>query len=155
MTTHPEPALLRAAAGALIQDAAGRVLLVHPLERECWEIPGGVVERDESPPEAAERELLEELGLALRVGRLLVVDYVSPRDGHDGLLNFVFEGPQLNEEAEFVLPPEELDQACWVRPTELDNYLIPRMAARIRVSLEARHQKTAHYLNSGTTTDER
>jgi 8-oxo-dGTP diphosphatase len=111
------------------------------------------VEHGESPAEAAERELLEELGLALSVGRLLVVDYVSAQDGHDGLVNFVFEGPLLNDEAQFELPADELDQARCVYPTELEKYLIPRMAARVRASLDAVHRTTAHYLNAGHIVD--
>jgi ADP-ribose pyrophosphatase YjhB (NUDIX family) len=37
------------AAGALLFDEDGRILLVEPTYKPYWEIPGGVVEADESP----------------------------------------------------------------------------------------------------------
>ncbi len=43
----------RVAAGVLFRDAAGRVLLVKPTYKDGWEIPGGYVERGESPHAAA------------------------------------------------------------------------------------------------------
>ncbi len=53
----------RMSAGALFLDAAGRVLLVEPVYKRNWEIPGGVVELNESPRAACVREAGEELGL--------------------------------------------------------------------------------------------
>jgi ADP-ribose pyrophosphatase YjhB (NUDIX family) len=67
------------AAGVLFRDRANRVLLVEPSYKPNWEIPGGVVEADESPWAAASRELAEELGWDGPVGRLLVVDHVRPQ----------------------------------------------------------------------------
>jgi 8-oxo-dGTP pyrophosphatase MutT (NUDIX family) len=60
------------AAGILFRDSRGRVLLVEPSYKPNWEIPGGVVEADESPWAAATRELSEELGWDRPLGRLLV-----------------------------------------------------------------------------------
>jgi ADP-ribose pyrophosphatase YjhB (NUDIX family) len=57
------------AAGVVIRDADGRVLMVEPTYKDAWEIPGGVVEADESPRAACRRELHEELGLPLEPGR--------------------------------------------------------------------------------------
>ena len=64
----------RMGSGALIRDPAGRVLLVEPTYKATWEIPGGNVERDEAPRAACARELREELGLEIVLGRLLVVE---------------------------------------------------------------------------------
>src|SRR4051812_23503587 len=55
----------RVAADVLITDRVGRVLLVDPTYKEGWDIPGGMVEANEPPRVAAERELREELGLTL------------------------------------------------------------------------------------------
>lgn len=41
---------LRAAAGALLRDREGRVLVVHPVYKDEWDIPGGMIEAGESPP---------------------------------------------------------------------------------------------------------
>jgi hypothetical protein len=53
----------RMAAGALFRDGAGRPLLVDPVYKDTWDLPGGAVEAEESPHAACRREVAEELGL--------------------------------------------------------------------------------------------
>lgn len=60
------------AAGAVVRDAAGRFLLVRRArdpEAGRWTLPGGHVEAGESPASAAVREVAEETGLEVAVGR--------------------------------------------------------------------------------------
>jgi 8-oxo-dGTP pyrophosphatase MutT (NUDIX family) len=64
------------AAGVLLTDAAERVLIVEPVYKDYWEIPGGTVDANESPYAAACRELVEELGLS----RAEVAGLVLPAD---------------------------------------------------------------------------
>lgn len=71
----------RMAAAVLFTDPRGRLLLVEPTYKDYWEVPGGAVDADESPYDAAVREVKEELGLPVSPGRLLVVDWVPPRPG--------------------------------------------------------------------------
>ena len=68
-----------AAAVLVVQD--GNVLLVRRTNepfRGLWTLPAGFVNGGEDPAEAAERECMEETGLAVRVTR--VVDIVSGRE---------------------------------------------------------------------------
>ena len=59
--------------GCLLFDAAGRLLIVNPTYKDGWEIPGGVVEANESPLNGCVREIREELGIEWRPRGLLCV----------------------------------------------------------------------------------
>lgn len=56
-----------ATASAIVLDDTGRVLLVEHRKAGVWLYPGGHVEPDETPAEAAVREVAEETGLAVEV----------------------------------------------------------------------------------------
>ncbi len=45
----------------------GRWLMVDPVYREGWTLPGGLIDRGETPAEAIKRELVEELGVDVDV----------------------------------------------------------------------------------------
>ena len=72
----------RMASGALFFDDEGRVLLLEPTYKDYREIPGGYVEKGESPRQACIREVREELGISPPIGRLLAVDWApNPAEG--------------------------------------------------------------------------
>ena len=48
----------RMAAGALFRDEAGGVLLVNPVYKPTWDLPGGAVEAEESPGSCSPTENL-------------------------------------------------------------------------------------------------
>ncbi|MFC7548000.1 NUDIX domain-containing protein [Plantactinospora sp. GCM10030261] len=143
--TEPELAYIanvtrvRAAAGVIFRDQAGRVLLVHPTYKDVWEIPGGMVEADESPADACVREVREELGLSVRPGELLCVDWVPPSPPWDGGLMFIFDGGVLTDDqiAMMRLCPQELDRFEFVEPARLGEVLIPRLARRVAAAVAA------------------
>jgi ADP-ribose pyrophosphatase YjhB (NUDIX family) len=53
----------RMAATAFLRDERGRVLLVNPVYKQAWDLPGGAVEAEESPHAACRREVAGEPGL--------------------------------------------------------------------------------------------
>lgn len=59
----------RAAAGALVIQPDGRLLMVHERWRKEWSYPAGLVEPGESSLETCVRELGEEVNLHLNSGR--------------------------------------------------------------------------------------
>lgn len=60
---------------ALIETSDG-MLLVKPSYKKGWDLPGGIVESDESPVEGLRREIVEELGISAEIGGLRCVDYI-------------------------------------------------------------------------------
>ncbi|TDC52016.1 NUDIX hydrolase [Jiangella ureilytica] len=85
----------RVCADVLIRDAHDRVLLVDPIYKPGWDLPGGMAEANEPPHVTARREVHEELGIDLAIGPLLSVEWVAPHGPWDDLLAFVFDGGQL------------------------------------------------------------
>jgi 8-oxo-dGTP diphosphatase len=138
------------AAGVLFRDADERVLLVKPTYKKGWDIPGGYVEPGESPKQAAVREVAEELGISLPVGRLLVVDW-APQDGEGDKILFVFDGgtidPSLTEKAD--VQASEIAELRLAGPDELAGLLPDRLLRRIRGALATRDDA---YLEHGEPT---
>jgi 8-oxo-dGTP diphosphatase len=127
----------RVAAGALFLDDQGRVLLVRPTYKSTWDIPGGYVERGESPATACRRELDEELGIDRQPLQLLSVDWAPNSNEGDKLL-FIFDCGELGtDEARIELDTAELDQWKWVHLDQLDDYVLDRIARRIRSTTRA------------------
>jgi ADP-ribose pyrophosphatase YjhB (NUDIX family) len=62
---------------AVLDPATQRILLVRRADSGRWAVPGGYMEPGESVTEACAREVLEETGVRVRVGRLVAV-YTSP-----------------------------------------------------------------------------
>ncbi|MEU4212754.1 NUDIX domain-containing protein [Streptomyces sp. NPDC026206] len=56
-------------AGAVVRHD-GRVLAIRRADNGHWELPGGVLEIDETPEDGARREVLEETGIEVSVDRL-------------------------------------------------------------------------------------
>jgi len=78
-----------------------QVLLVHRTDCDIWNLPGGGMERGESPWQAAIREAREETGLDVVVNKLIGV-YSKPEQGDTVLLflcSVVSGELTLNDEA--------------------------------------------------------
>jgi 8-oxo-dGTP diphosphatase len=131
-------------AGALFFNAEGQLLLVKPTYKEGWEIPGGIVEADESPKQACVREIAEELGLRVEIGPLLVMDYKSRSGGRSDSLQFVFLGGSLTPDQvrAIRLPAGELTGYEFLAPEaalrELHTSLSLRVAGCLRAIAEGR-----------------
>lgn len=129
----------RMAAGALIRNAQGDLLIVKPTYRPDWLIPGGVVELHESPLQACQREVQEELGIQLPITRLLCLEYQPQVGQNTENLQFIFDGSTLTDAhiAQITLPAAELASFQLVPPTVAQKLLAPRLARRIAAILAA------------------
>lgn len=127
----------RVAAGALFLDEAGRLLIVKPTYKPLWNIPGGVIEENESPRQGCQREVREELGLEKALDRLLCVEYTPAVDKETEKLVFIFWGGVLTvaEIAAIRLPADELSEFRFLSVEEALALLPPDKAERVRHSL--------------------
>ncbi|MFI6472589.1 NUDIX domain-containing protein [Streptomyces sp. NPDC050516] len=143
----------RVAADVLLRDPAGRVLLVNPTYKPGWDLPGGMVEANEPPEDAAIRELSEELRFRPTLRGLLVVDWLAPHGPWDDQLAFVFDGGTLDEAVAAALRPrdEELSEVVFVAPDEVPRRVSDRMRRRFTAALDALATGLPRYLRDGRT----
>ncbi|WP_017537710.1 NUDIX domain-containing protein [Nocardiopsis halophila] len=144
---------VRGAATALLREApGGRVLLVDPVYRPGWGLPGGVVEEGESPLAACIRECAEELGLHPRLDTLVAVDWIPPHTtpNRRPALIHVFGGllpPRALDRLR--LPPDELAAAELLTPEQAADRLPADLARRTARALQAQDAGTTVYLEHG------
>jgi 8-oxo-dGTP diphosphatase len=100
-------------AGAVVHDAAGRLLLVRRGRepgRGRWSLPGGRCEPGETPAETAVREVREETGLEVVAGAL--VGRVE-RPGPGGVV-YLIEDVACTVVGGELAPGDDADDARWV-----------------------------------------
>ncbi len=100
-------------AHVFLTDDLGRVLVVRTTYLgPGWMLPGGRIERDETPHDGAARETQEETGLAVIVERLVLVDARRGRD-----VSFVYAGRVVGGE----MQPQfgEIAEVAWVDREEI------------------------------------
>jgi ADP-ribose pyrophosphatase YjhB (NUDIX family) len=130
----------RSGAGVLITDPEDRILLVEPSYKPQWEVPGGIVERGEDPRTACARECREEIGLDGITGRLLVVAHqTDPLPRGDSIM-FTYDGGVLHDTSVIRLQADELLSWQFVAADDLETRTTPRLASRMRASLQARRE---------------
>lgn len=129
---------------ATIFDSKGRVLLVehrfHP--QHPWGLPGGVIQADENPDDAAIREVREELGLNVQVVATISVQKSRLYRRH--LTVFVLAKPEVPALANDALDNDqlslELKQYQWCALDQLPGSVDPNVVAAIKAAWTIQHQ---------------
>jgi len=125
------------------------VLVVKPNYRPWWNVPGGVMEAGEPPHLCCVREVAEELGLELDLGRLLVVDWVPPTEVRKAWFGYVFDGGVLDDPSQIRLQPDELEAFEFISGPALRERLTANTADRVEMALAARASGGVAYLHDG------
>ncbi len=130
---HKQLPKKRMAAGVLLFDERDRLLLVKPSYRDYWLVPGGIVENNEPPWQAARRETLEEVGLELDQLRLVAMDWRSTDDRYDDSLHFLFDGGTLSadQQASIVCDGVEIIDHRFVSRDEAQKLLNSHLMRRV------------------------
>lgn len=144
----------RAIGQMLVRDPEGRVLLCHLTYKRDWDLPGGVVEVNESPQVATAREVQEELALDIAAGPLLLTDWLPPWSGWDDAVTLVFDGGVHDPEpllSRVVREEREIAGLSFCTLEEVDARCAPFTARRVRAALAALAGEGPGYAESGST----
>jgi mutator protein MutT len=113
--------------GAIIVDKQGRIFLARrgpraKNERGLWEFPGGSVEFGETLAQALQREIQEEYGVKISVGKLVdVADHILPQEHQHWvsptyLCEIISGKPHIRE-------PEKCTEIAWFYIDQVPNEL--------------------------------
>ncbi|SDT38765.1 NUDIX domain-containing protein [Microlunatus soli] len=129
-STMPRKRLI---AHVLMRDENGRILLCETKFKTDWELPGGIVEPNESPRLGAIREIGEELGIEREVGNLLAVDWMPPYLGWDDACELIFDGGTVTEAeiADYRLDPHEIAAVRLIDLADAEPHLTPLSFRRL------------------------
>ncbi len=125
-------------------------MLVVPIYKDDREIPGGYVDRGETPRQGVIREVREELGISPPIGRLLVADW-APDDTDGDKILFVFDGGTLSARnlADIRLPPDEIAAYEFREVADLHLLTADRLVRRVTHACAARADGSTRYLEHG------
>jgi mutator protein MutT len=133
MPARQNPELIDVSAGLVFRD--GKLLITQRRPKDhlagLWEFPGGKREAGESGPDCLIRELTEELGIKVRVGRLVET--------------VVHHYPEISVRLEFyrceLLEGEPRAIGCqalqWVTSNQLDDFSFPEADGHLLAMLKA------------------
>jgi len=139
------------AAGVLIFNEEGQILLIKHRWRRAWEYPAGAADGAESPLEAAKRETREEVGLSPHDFRLLGVDFLDAK-APNGTLFFTFSAKvSADQLVRLKIDPFEATDHCWATPIEAQELISGRLQGRFRELLQAHASGTTVYSHSGNS----
>jgi len=106
--------LARGSAKVIIVEK-GKVLMVKAsrgFTKGYWNLPGGFMGYGEHPAESAQREAEEEMGVRVKLLRLIgIYSKTFPNSGGH-MLSFVYEGKRLNKT--FKLQEDEIEEIRWI-----------------------------------------
>jgi 8-oxo-dGTP diphosphatase len=108
-----EPRDVRAA-GAVVTRKGGDVLLVHRPKYDDWSFPKGKLDPGEHVTSAAAREVLEETGVEIRLGRFLTRHTYAVSGGREKNVHY-WVGHVLGDHDVSAFPAnDEIDRVAWV-----------------------------------------
>lgn len=120
---------LRIGVFAIILDKEKRVLLCHRRDYDLWNLPGGGLEKGESPWQGAIRETKEETGFDVEIDRLIGIYYKPDQEeiSFSFLCKIVKGKITLNDEA---------DKIEYFNLEEIPENISPKQIERIKDALK-------------------
>jgi mutator protein MutT len=139
---HGYPTAPVVGVGGVVIDG-DRVLLIrraHPPRQGEWSLPGGKVELGEELEDAVRRELREETGLEVTVGRLVeLFDRVHRDEAGRVRYHFVIADYLCGRAGGALRPGDDASDVAWVTRQELAAYGVNAHAAAVIEAAFALH----------------
>ena len=138
MTSQAKPAKIVDVAIGIVVDKMSPASDTHVLITQrkpdqvlggLWELPGGKVEPNETPSDAAVRELLEETGVHAQPIAALTPTQHDYEHAHVRLIPFICKHTGGTPQ------PLQVDQVRWVKPDQLADYTFPRVSGPVLAEL--------------------
>ncbi|MGD1918957.1 MAG: NUDIX domain-containing protein [Pleurocapsa sp.] len=98
----------RMGAGCLLFNQEKQLLILKPIYRDCWLLPGGVIEQNESPRQACIREVKEETGIECESPKLVCVDYANNPQKKLESVQFIFLAETVKDSTNIIVPKKEI-----------------------------------------------
>lgn len=143
----PKANTLRVAVSAVVQDEAGRLLMIRRTDNDLYAIPGGGQEVGETVTDAVVREVQEETGLTVEVTGLIGIysnpDHVIAYDNGEVRQEFslCFRARPLSGR---LRTSDESREVLWIDPAQLDELNI-HPSIRLRIDHGLQHRAHPHY----------
>jgi ADP-ribose pyrophosphatase YjhB (NUDIX family) len=132
-------------ANAVLRDSQGRIALVRNTYRDGWSLPGGVVDDNEPPADAAIREVHEELGHeAQGEATLLSVQWAARGHGPVQFLSLTFDVGICEDPSALVPQEEEIAEIAFFAPDELPEGVRPFMRRRLQAIIDGSFHDVAY-----------
>lgn len=109
-----------ASAGLIVENSSGEALLLKAHYKPYWSFPGGWIENDQTPLEAALRELQEEAGIVLDDAAITFAFVVNRTSEIMQSYQFIFKARDYFEDSNsIILQASEIEQYKFVSKTEV------------------------------------
>lgn len=113
----------------IVIDSDDRILVIRRRDNNHWEMPGGVLELEESFEEGVRREIAEETGMSVHVERLTGVYKNITR----GIVSLVF---RCRPGGQPIHPTDEAREVRWMTRAEVAEAMDPAYAIRVLDAFE-------------------
>jgi 8-oxo-dGTP diphosphatase len=130
----------RMGSGILLVTDQNQIVVVKPTYKSQWEVPGGIVEKDESPLSGALREVKEELNITLSADGIVLasLDYMAAGGVKTEALMFLF-ATRIPQETLLDIRSDnkEIGDYKVIAPSEATSYLGDMLGARVQRAVDA------------------
>lgn len=107
-------------AAMILEDGAGRALIVKANYKSYWTFPGGIIDKGETPKEAAIRETHEEVGITIDPSLATFVAVVNRKSNEAQTYQFIFKAPFTAAMLDsLVLQNSELEEYAFITKADI------------------------------------